>query len=260
MNSPNGSAARAAEQLWAAWRDGHLLDAVAAADRPADLAEGMAVQRAVEALAGPGYGWKIAATGPGGRAFLGVDGPLPGRLLERFQHENGDTVPADTLHMGVAEAEFAFVLGADLDPAAPHSVADVLAAVSAMHLVIELPDSRYERFDRVGGPQLIADAACAGRMVIGPEVPGWAEVDLVRHPVSLRVGSVTEQGSGELVLGDPREALHWLATELPRLGTHLRAGELVATGTATKPLPIRRGDEVVADFGELGTVGVHIAA
>ncbi|WP_216215423.1 2-keto-4-pentenoate hydratase [Amycolatopsis aidingensis] len=259
MTSEGDQRGRAAEQLWAAWRDGYRLDAVAAADRPGDLAEGMAVQLAVETLAGPGYGWKIAATGPGGQAFLGVDGPLAGRLLERFQHQNGDTVPADTLHMGVAEAEFAFVLGADLEPAEVRSVDDVLAAVGAVHLAIELPDSRYERFDQVGGPQLVADAACAGRMIIGREVREWAEVDLVRHPVSLRVGPAAEHGSGELVLGDPRKALHWLAIELPRLGTRLRAGELIATGSTTKPLPIRPGDEVVADFGELGTVRARIA-
>ncbi|MGI8798292.1 MAG: hypothetical protein ACR2GE_03180 [Pseudonocardia sp.] len=60
-------AARAADVLWDAWCTGKRIDALPADVHPADAAEGMAAQLAMEQLAGPGYGWKIAATSAAGQ-------------------------------------------------------------------------------------------------------------------------------------------------------------------------------------------------
>ena len=75
--------------------------------------------------------------------------------------------------MSVAEAEFAFVIDRDLDAAAglDFTMDEVLGAVRAMHLAMEVPDSRFARFETVGAAQLIADDACAGRFVLGRAVP-----------------------------------------------------------------------------------------
>jgi 2-keto-4-pentenoate hydratase len=52
-------------------------------------------------------------------------------------------------------------------------------------------------------------------------------------------------------MGDPLRALTWLANRLPRAGTHLRAGELISTGTASGMLAVRRGEHVTVRFGAL---------
>jgi 2-keto-4-pentenoate hydratase len=72
-------------------------------------------------------------------------------------------------------------------------------------------------------------------------------------------GARAATGSGGNVLGDPRNALVWLAEGLRRHGRTLRAGELVTTGTTTAPVPVGPGDEVRADFGELGEVEFRFA-
>lgn len=109
--------------------------------------------------------------------------------------------------------------------------------------------------------QLIADNACAHQHRIGPAVEtGWQSLDLAAHAVRITASSGAEhQGSGAAVLGEPRDALSWLANELADLGDGLRAGEVVMTGTSTIPLPVRPGDDILADFGELGTIGLRIA-
>jgi 2-keto-4-pentenoate hydratase len=248
--------ARAAELIWDAWLTGKRLEGLPDDARPADLAEGMAAQAALAELAGPVSGWKIAATTVYARQYLDVPGPLPGVMFERFHHVEGAPVPADTMTMGVAEPEFAFRLKAD--PGLSPSLAAVLDAVDTMFLAVELPDSRYTDHRHAGGPQLLADAACSGRFVEGGPVPGWRDLDLPRRPVVLHAdGEEFSRGSGSLVLGDPRLALHWLAMELPRHGRALRPGDIVTTGTATPPCPIRAGGHVVADFGELGSVEVR---
>ncbi|GAA2545224.1 2-keto-4-pentenoate hydratase [Pseudonocardia hydrocarbonoxydans] len=247
-------AARCAELLWAAWRRGERMTALP--EPPADEAAGMAVQNALRPLVGESYGWKIAATSAAGQAHVRVSGPLPGPLFTRFRFAPGDVLPSHDLHMRVAEAEFAFRLGADVHPGD-----DVLAAVDALHLAVELPDSRFVDFAAVGPAQLLADAACASRFVLGPEVPDWRGLDLSTAGTALWInGAEAARGTGAAVLGDPRTALAWLAAELPRFGHRLRAGDVVTTGTTTPPPTVGPGDAVRADFGELGSVGFTLRA
>ena len=66
------------------------------------------------------------------------------------------------------------------------------------------------------------------------------------------------EGTGALVLGDPKTALVWIANELSSVGEGLRAGDIVTTGTVVTPVKVEPGDEVRCDFGVLGTVSVRI--
>ncbi|MGQ0576839.1 MAG: 2-keto-4-pentenoate hydratase [Pseudonocardia sp.] len=251
-------AARAAELVWSAWRSGERIAALPADVRPATVEDGFAVQEALAGLVGPAYGWKIAATSAAGQAHIGVSGPLAGRLFDRFRHEPGERLPVDDNLLRVAEAEFAFVLARDLDGGRePLDRDTVLGAVGALHLAIEAPDTRLTGFVSAGIAQLVADDGVAGRFVLGPAVPGWAGLDLPACPTALHVnGELAASGRGANVLGDPRTALTWLANELRRLGSGLRTGDVVTTGTTTVPAEIGPGDDVVADFGELGSVQV----
>ncbi|WP_370947493.1 2-keto-4-pentenoate hydratase [Amycolatopsis sp. cg5] len=251
MNSED----RAAALLWEAWQAGNRLEALPEDVRPADAAQAMAVQDKLAELVGPHYGWKIAATTPLGQAHIGVDGPFPGRLFTRFRHDEGEPVPADSLTMAVAEAEFAFRMREDLVPGKEYGLDEVLDAVDSMFLALEMPDSRYFEYAKVGLVHLLADAACSSRFVVGRDVPGWRDVDLPSQEVVLRLdGAEFARGTGAQVLGDPRVALHWLVGDLHRYGHPLRAGDVVTTGTATKPCPTAPGAHVVADFGDLGKV------
>ena len=150
-------------------------------------------------------------------------------------------------------------MGSDLPKLAEaYSVEEVLVAVSSLHPAIEVPDSRYEDFTRVGAAQLIADLACACWFVIGPATRvDWGARDLVQHSVAAyRNGALAGQGSGANVLGDPTSALAWIANELCTYGEGLRAGEVVITGTCLTPVPVSAGDSVKMDFGEFGALEV----
>jgi 2-keto-4-pentenoate hydratase len=259
------AAAKAASELLVShWRDGTVLEALPPSLRPASRADGYLIQARIEAQsARPLYGWKIAATSSAGQRHIGIDGPIAGCLLAETVHQDGETVPFGANRMRVVEAEFAFRMGRDLPPrATPYQTSEVLDAVAELHLALEIPDSRYADFVTAGGPQLIADNACAHRFVIGPQAPtSWRQMDLAAHRVVGRVGDRLEcEGSGANVLGDPRIALTWLANELSSLGVTLAAGQTVTTGTCITPMAIGPGDVVVADFGDLGRVGCRFTA
>ena len=255
-------ARRAADILWSAWQERRLLEALPDDCRPQSLEEGYAIQDALAAQhGGEVIGWKIAATSANGQRHIGVSEPLGGRLFAKFCHPDGARLPADTMHMRVAEAEFAFRMANDLPPRPNrYTTEEVMAAVGTLHLAIEVPDSRYRDFARVGAPQLVADDSCACFFVLGDEAMGWRDIDLAAHPVAgHKNGVVAERGSGANVLGDPRVALAWLANDRAARGDGLKAGQIVTTGTCIKPMTIAPGDRVVADFGALGRVRVQFS-
>jgi len=262
------NAREAAGLLWHHLQAGTTLEALPAALRPRDAAEGRAIQAEWSAVSGQAaIGWKIAATGAAGQAHIHVDGPLPGRILAGLVHAVGDAVPLLGNRMRVAEPEFAFRIGADLSPrAAPRTLDEVLAAVASLHPAFEVPDSRYTDFTVAGEAQLLADDACCGRFVFGAAAPeGWRTMDLSGHRVHATVAGadgtvrLRRDGEGRAVLGDPRVALTWLANVLSAQGVTLRAGDLVSTGTCMVPLPIQPGDHVHADYGALGSIEMRLA-
>src|SRR5260221_10134963 len=109
-----------------------------------------------------------------------------------------------------------------------------MAAVAALHLAIEIPDSRYIDFVSVGAPQLIADNACADQFILGPAAPAfWRGLGLAEDRVtSTVVGKLQGDGAGADVLGDSLGALTWLAHDMShRLGS-FRANIIVFTGTS----------------------------
>ncbi|MBK1658769.1 2-keto-4-pentenoate hydratase [Paracraurococcus ruber] len=258
----DATAAHAAHDLiWETWQAAGRIAALPDGLRPATRAEGYAVQSHLEARSRtPLFGWKIAATSAAGQAHIGVDGPLAGRILAEMVVPDGSALTLSDNAMRVAEPEFVFRMGRDLPPRAePYARDEVLDAVAALHLGIEVPDSRFADFAAAGGPQLIADNACAHRFALGPEAPSlWRGLDLAQHRVRCVVAPRYErEGIGSNVLGDPRIALAWLANELSRHGITLRAGQCVTTGTCAVPLAIQPGDAVTVEFGPLGSMGLR---
>ena len=228
--------------------------------RPKSRAEGYAVQ--ARFVTGPILGWKIAATNVAGQKHIGVDGPLVGRLDATMVLPDGATLSLAPNAMRVAEAEIGFRLARDLPPrAADYTQDEVLDAVGTLVLGIEVPDSRFADFVTAGGPQLIADNACAWKHVVGPEIADWRGRDLAAQTVHAKVGSrYSRDGVGANVLGDPRIALAWMVNECSRAGIALSAGQFVTTGTTTIPLEIEPGDAVIAEFPGLGRVNARFTA
>jgi len=259
MGLIDSRARQTAHAIWSAWTGGYRLTRLPEEIRPTNADDGWAAQLALADLAGSSYGYKFAATSKAGQAHIGVTHPLPGMLFADFRRDPGAVLPSAELHMRVVEAEFAFLMGRDVPSGA--AAAEVLDAVDTMHLAIEVPDSRFEHFERAGEPALLADAACAGWFVLGPEVPDWRELDLRAAETELWInGECAATGRGANVLGDPRAALASMADRLSRFGTALRADQVITTGTTTVPPAIGPGDHVHARFGALGSVSISFAS
>jgi 2-keto-4-pentenoate hydratase len=263
MTELSGSAiSAAADVLWRNWVGATRIAQLPEHCRPSDRADGYAIQRALTALSGqPVVGWKIAATSIAGQRHIGVDGPLAGSLLANRVLPAGASVSLEGNLMRVAEAEFAFRFARPLGRRAePYSEDEVLEAVAEMRPTIEIPDSRYEDFARVGAAQLIADNACASWLLVGSPAANWRGRDLAAHGVTAFLNDTpAASGTGANVLGNPRTALTWMVNELRVYGEGVRAGDLVTTGTCIPPVVIAPGNAFRADFGEFGVLDARLS-
>lgn len=222
----------------------------------ADAAAAYRVQRAaVAAFAAPLSGWKLGATGAAAQSFLRLPGPFHAPLLAPFCLASGTRFAPPAGTRGV-EVELAFRLGRDL-PARPggHGVDEVAAAIASLHPALELVGCREDR-ESLDGLHAIADFGVNIAFVSGPQIAGWAELDLPAVTATCRVdGEERAAGAAAVVLGSPLLALAWLT----RQGVALRAGDWVSTGSLTGITPLTGARRVTGDFGRLGRVDLQLA-
>lgn len=203
-------------------------------------------------------GRKIGLTNPAVQAQLGVDRPDFGALFAELGHGDGEDVSIGTLLQPRIEAEVALVLDDDLDRGT-HTVADVIAATGFVLPVLEIVDSRVAGWD-ITFVDTVADNASSGRFVLGT-VPAVLDVDLAQVTMRLSVnGAESSTGSGAACLGNPLFAARWLADTMCRLGTPLRAGDIILTGALGPMVPVVAGDHVEAGIEGVGRVGTRFGA
>ncbi len=252
----DSQAQQAARLLHGAWRDDVLIPGLPESCRPQNLADGYQVQDALQGLHDAAViGYKIGATNEAAQRMLGVDAPFFGRVMAPALCASPARIAAGKVVLHIIEAEFDFTLKEDLPPReGSYSQDEVMAKVENLMPAIEIPDSRFENWREAGMAQLVADNAIASLLVVGEPAGNWRELDLSRHSLTVRVnGETVDEGTGANVLGDPRNALTWLANTLSGRGIGLKAGQLVTTGSAANVIKVNPGDTVVADFGDLGT-------
>jgi 2-keto-4-pentenoate hydratase len=257
------AAAGAAEALMDVRRSGVQIEALPEDCRPQTLADAYAIQRAYVPLVerftnGRPVGYKAGATALATQQLLGLEEPFRGVLLSSSVHQSGASIAAGSCFVRIAECEFAFRMGEGLPPSAgPYDLEGVRGAVQSVILSIEIVDLRLAGGLAAGGLPLIADNGGGGLWIQGAEIGDFERIDLDDWPVNLLVnGALVHEGNAAAVLGNPLNSLAWLANELCRTGLGLKAGDIVTAGSCTPPTPVDEGDEVVADFGELGRVAV----
>jgi 2-keto-4-pentenoate hydratase len=203
-------------------------------------------------------GRKIGLTSPAVQTQLGVDQPDFGILFADMAHADGADVPADAVLQPRVEAEVAFVLKADLAEG-PLDDAQVRAAVDYAVAALEVCGSRIAGWDISFG-DTVADNASAGAYVLGTEKKTLEEFVPRDVEMSMTVdGEEVSTGNGAACLGDPVNALVWLARQARDLGEPLLAGQVILSGALGPMKPIEPGARVQAHITGLGSVSMTLA-
>ncbi len=204
------------------------------------------------------FGYKIGCTSEGAQQLLSTDGPVYGRMFNASKFASPVSIDPNDYTMTVIEPEFAFEMGADV-PAGhtqtAESIADLVAAVIPS---IEVVNHHLGGWDVFDAPRVIADNAIHAFWVGGAPTKSLDGLDLPSHEVSLFADGVeVASGRGEIALGNPLNALAWIANILPKYNKQLKAGEIVTTGVCMPVYTAQAGQHIKADFGSLGAVEIQ---
>lgn len=249
--------AAAADRLQAAAERGVALAPVRDLIGRDDLAAAYAVQsRVTDARLARGeriVGRKVGLTSPAVQEQMGIDQPDFGVLFATTAYESGADVPAGSILQPRAEAEVAFVLREDL-AGGTIDASLVRNAIDYAVAAIEICGSRIEGWD-ITVADTVADNASAGAFVLGRRRLRIDEFDTREVTMSMSVDGVeVSTGTGAACLGDPINAVVWLARTAVDVGDPLRAGQVILSGALGPMRPIEAGSNVRAVVEPLGSV------
>lgn len=207
-------------------------------------------------------GWKIGLTSRAMQQALSIDTPDSGVLLDDMLFEDGAVIAPDRFIQPRIEAEIAFVMKAPLS-GPDVTVFDVLAATAYVVPSLEILDTRIQRSDPKTGKartifDTISDNAANAGLVLGGRAMRPDDIDLRwMGAIVSRNAEVEETGLGAGVLNNPARGIAWLANRLATYGDRIEPGQIVLAGSFIRPIEVRHGDTIVADFGPQGTVSCH---
>ena len=202
-------------------------------------------------------GKKIGCTNNAAKIQLNIKESFFGNMFSNNISKSNTIINPSKYFSPFVEPEFSFVMKNELDVSkAPYSSNIVYESISAVLPSIELVDSRYDDWTNVGVNNLIADNAVHAHWVFGTEVKDLSNFNLNNHSVDLLINKkLIEKGNSNNVMENPINSLTWLINNLALMGKALPKNHYISTGTCTKAIPISRGDNIIADFGKLGSVG-----
>ncbi len=257
--------ARAADRLHEAERSRSQIAALTL-DHDMTLDDAYAVQKQwVDRKMNEGtrlLGYKIGLTSRAMQRAVHIDEPDYGVLLEDMAIANGSRVETANFTDPMIEAEFAFFLR---QPLFGDSVTQeqVLEATDYCVPALELIAARSYRVDPTTGYtrkifDTIADNAANAGVVLGDCRIRPADVDLRWAGALLYLNDqIEETGLAGGVLGHPAEGIAWLCRRFALHGIRLQPGQLLLSGSFTRPVRVRPGDQVRADYGAFGEIHLN---
>lgn len=203
-------------------------------------------------------GFKIGLTSVAVQKQIGVDQPDFGLLLDKMEYPEGLPIPMSRLQQPKIEAEIAFILGRDLNSSRP-SLAEVIQSIDYVAPALEIVGSRIRDWN-IRLVDTIADNASSSGYVLGTPLRRLEGLDLRKCAMTMMSGKaggkVLSSGDGAACLGNPLNAVVWLARVMGERGIPLKAGSVILSGALGPMVDVVGGESYSAQIEGLG----HVAA
>jgi 2-keto-4-pentenoate hydratase len=245
-----------AERVAVIFRARQPIDILPAELIPADLDTAYQVRVAYEAIEAPRRGavagYKIGLTTPIMQQLCGVDEPCYGAMFQsEIRSSPAEVRVADFCRVGI-ETEIAMRLGEDLPEGGNRD--RVAATVESCMAAIEVLEDLRHDYKRLTAAAMVVGNVWNAGCVLGAPVADWRKLDLAAVTSRLTInGNEIGAGKGGDVMGNPLNALTWLANKLAADGRPLKRGMVVMTGSMVPIQFPRPGDRAVVTVEGLGS-------
>ncbi|MBI4296615.1 MAG: 2-keto-4-pentenoate hydratase [Chloroflexi bacterium] len=201
-------------------------------------------------------GKKIGLTSRAMQDMFGVREPDYGHILDNAVILESQTVSLSCLIQPRVEAEICFILNEDLKGPGV-TTADVLKATAGVVPAFEIIDSRVKDW-RIKIQDTIADNASNALVVLGGKLTAISDLDLrLVGMLLMKDGEIVATAAGAAVMGNPVQAVAWLANTLGQYDIALRSGEFIMSGSLTAAVSVHGGSSLYAIFDRLGSVSTR---
>lgn len=202
-------------------------------------------------------GKKIGLTSVAVQKQLGVNQPDFGVLFENMRILSTGILPFSGLIQPKAEAEIAFVLKKDLTNEI--SFESIVKAIDYAVCAIEIVDSRVDNWD-IRITDTIADNASSSHFILGTKKVDLNKLDLEACEMKLyKNDQLVSEGNGKACLGNPLNALLWLANKMKEVGMPLKKKEIILSGALGPMTTFEKGDMIKTTIDGLGEVAFYAA-
>ncbi|WP_426427595.1 2-keto-4-pentenoate hydratase [Staphylococcus equorum] len=203
-------------------------------------------------------GKKIGLTSKAMQNMLGVNRPDYGHIFDDMIHSESTAIDVEKYIAPRVEFEIAFVLKEDID-GENVTVENVKEAIDYVLPAAEIIDSRIKDW-KIKFEDTVADNGSSAGAVFGKKHVKLSEIDLPSVKMEVfKNDKKLDEGYGSAVLGNPLEAVVWLAKALHQYDIKLKAGESILAGALTKAVDVKKEDRFKATFGSLGEVEISFS-
>ena len=202
-------------------------------------------------------GYKLGLTSAAMQQMFGLDEPDYGPVFASGVVDDGAAVDVGRFIQPKVEGEIALMLDRPLTGPGVTAL-EASRAIAGAAAAIEIVDSRIEDW-KIKVPDTIADLASSAAVVLSSRLVPLDDLDVrLIGMVLTRNGELMGTAAGAAALGNPVQAVAWLANTLAVHGVTLEAGRFVMTGALSAAFPAQPGDVVRAEFDRLGPVTVRM--
>ena len=218
-------------------------------------------ERFVAGLGGTTVGFKVGLTTERMQKMCGVSEPISGVVLgSRVLRSPATVKAADHVRLGL-ESEMAVRIaagadqrGLDLQDLPLHHLIDQVCAA------FELVEDSGADYSKLSAASIVADNSWNAGLVLGPPMAVGTLAHLRgRRGVLSLAGEQVNEGMSDEVLGDPLNAVRWLASHLRRRGAELKPGQWVSTGAIVPTRFAAPGDDFHFEIDGLPPVELKVS-
>ena len=253
---------QAADALWQAEQSREWAEPLTLRFPEADMADayrvGLAVRDLKLAAGHTVKGHKIGLTSKAMRDMFSATEPDYGFIFDNWFALEGSVVQRSAMNRPLVEVELAFVMGQEVKGPSINA-ADVIRATEFVLPALEIVDSRYKGRGNNLLVDSISDAATCGFVVLGGNPVKLTDVDIRRLSASLSLnGETMESGSASAVMGNPINAVVWLANKLHEFGVAMQPGDVILSGSFVRAIPFDARATIHAMYDQLGEVTLRV--